>query len=174
VLKRGVGYCENVNCEDFSKGVFLLNHGDTFYCPRCRAQGSVEKERGHYTGNSEIFKEVRVEYNYDPTQKRYCEIAIVRDESMWGRCNVYTLHTPLVKTEKRALKIAEAILSNLNRYSGVLGEDGVPRTTEIVISFDEPREELSRKLSQLAETWAVSDRKFAARKEESHAEGATD
>ena len=65
-MKRGVGYCENTDCEDYAKGVFLLNHGDTFYCPRCRQLGKVEKERGFYTGNSDIFKEVRVEYNFDP------------------------------------------------------------------------------------------------------------
>ena len=35
-MKRGVGYCENTDCEDYAKGVFLLNHGDTFYCPRCQ------------------------------------------------------------------------------------------------------------------------------------------
>ena len=45
-MKRGVGYCENTECEDYAKGVFLLNHGDTFYCPRCRQLGKVEKERG--------------------------------------------------------------------------------------------------------------------------------
>ena len=38
-MKRGVGYCENTECEDYAKGVFLLNHGDTFYCPRCRQLG---------------------------------------------------------------------------------------------------------------------------------------
>ena len=47
-MKRGVGYCENTDCEDYAKGVFLLNHGDTFYCPRCRQLGKVEKERGFY------------------------------------------------------------------------------------------------------------------------------
>ena len=54
-MKRGVGYCENTDCEDYAKGVFLLNHGDTFYCPRCRQLGKVEKERGFYTGNTDIF-----------------------------------------------------------------------------------------------------------------------
>ena len=119
-MKRGVGYCENTDCEDYAKGVFLLNHGDTFYCPRCRQLGKVEKERGFYTGNSDIFKEVRVEYNFDPINGVYREIAIVRDESLWGRNNVYTLQSPLIKTEKRALKVAEAILANLNRYRGLL------------------------------------------------------
>ena len=93
-MKRGVGYCENTDCEDYAKGVFLLNHGDTFYCPRCRQLGKVEKERGFYTGNSDIFKEVRVEYNFDPINGVYREIAIVRDESLWGRNNVYTLQSP--------------------------------------------------------------------------------
>jgi ribosomal protein S27AE len=96
-MKRGVGYCENTDCEDYAKGVFLLNHGDTFYCPRCRQLGKVEKERGFYTGNTDIFKEVRVEYNFDPINSVYREIAIVRDESLWGRNNVDTLQSPLIK-----------------------------------------------------------------------------
>ncbi len=148
-MKRGVGYCENTECEDYAKGVFLLNHGDTFYCPRCRQLGKVEKERGFYTGNSDIFKEVRVEYNFDPINGVYREIAIVRDESLWGRNNVYTLQSPLIKTEKRALKVAEAILANLNRYRGLLNGDEIPRTTEIILSFDDPFEEFMRKVRQL-------------------------
>ena len=144
-MKRGVGYCENTDCEDYAKGVFLLNHGDTFYCPRCRQLGKVEKERGFYTGNTDIFKEVRVEYNFDPINSLYREIAIVRDESLWGRNNVYTLQSPLIKTEKRALKVAEAILANLNRYRGLLNGDDIPRTTEIILSFDDEFDEFSRK-----------------------------
>jgi ribosomal protein S27AE len=155
-MKRGVGYCENTDCEDYAKGVFLLNHGDTFYCPRCRQLGKVEKERGFYTGNTDIFKEVRVEYNFDPINSVYREIAIVRDESLWGRNNVYTLQSPLIKTEKRALKVAEAILANLNRYRGLLNGDDIPRTTEIILSFDDSFEEFSRKLTQLSKEWEAS------------------
>ena len=155
-MKRGVGYCENTDCEDYAKGVFLLNHGDTFYCPRCRQLGKVEKERGFYTGNTDIFKEVRVEYNFDPINSVYREIAIVRDESLWGRNNVYTLQSPLIKTEKRALKVAEAILANLNRYRGLLNSDDIPRTTEIILSFDDEFDEFSRKLQQLSKEWEAS------------------
>ena len=43
-MRRGVGYCESTQCEDYVKGVFLLNHGDTFYCPRCRQLGKIENE----------------------------------------------------------------------------------------------------------------------------------
>src|SRR5262249_9133226 len=87
--------------------------------------------------------------NYDPINGVYREIGIVRDESLWGRNNVYTLQSPLIKTEKRALKVAEAILANLNRYRGLLNGDEIPRTTEIILSFDEPFEECSRKPPQL-------------------------
>ena len=155
-MKRGVGYCENTDCEDYAKGVFLLNHGDTFYCPRCRQLGKVEKERGFYTGNSDVFKEVRVEYNFDPINGVYREIGIVRDESLWGRNNVYTLQSPLIKTEKRALKVAEAILANLNRYRGMLSGDDIPRTTEIILSFDDDFPEFSKKLTQLSKEWEAS------------------
>ncbi len=155
-MKRAIGYCTKTNCEDYAKGVFLLNHGDTFYCPRCRQLGKVEKERGFYTGNSDIFKEVRVEYNFDPINSVYREIAIVRDESLWGRNNVYTLQSPLIKTEKRALKVAEAILANLNRYRGLTGGDEIPSTREVLLSLDDSSEMFYQKLAQLAEEWKKS------------------
>ena len=160
-MKRAVGYCEKTECEDYAKGVFLLNHGDTFYCPRCRDLGTAVAEHGFYTGDTDIFKEVRVEFNYDPINGVFREIGIVRDESLWGRCNVYTLQSPLIKTEKRALKVAESILANLNRYRGILKQDEIPRTQEMLLSFDDSSEEFSRKLRRLAASWedsALADR----------------
>lgn len=137
MMKRATGYCENTNCEDYAKGVFLLNHGDTFHCPRCRYHGRIEAERGHYYGSADYFTEVRVEYNYDPITLRYREIAIVKDESLPSGCT-YTLHSPLIKTENRALKVAEAVLASLNRF-GL--EDGIPKQHETLMSFDKPRDE---------------------------------
>ncbi len=162
-MKRGVGYCENADCEDYAKGVFLLNHCDTLCCPRCRQLGKVEQERGFCTGNSDIFQEVRVEYNFDPIHGMYHEIAIVRDESLWGRNNVYTLQSPLMKTEKRALNVAEAILANLNRYPGLLSGDDIPQTTEIILSFDDDFEEFSGRLKQLSKEWEASGLREIAR-----------
>jgi hypothetical protein len=156
-MKRAVGYCENTDCEDFAKGVFLLNHGNTFFCPRCRVEGRSKPEVGSYTGDTEVFKEVRVEFNYDPLNDQFREIAIVRDESLWGTCNTYTLQSPLIKTEKRGLKVAEAILANLNRYRGLLDGDGIPRTTEWLLSFDDSTEEFNSKLLKLRESWEASD-----------------
>ena len=155
-MTRGLGYCENTECDYYAKGVFLLNHDVTFYCPRCRQVGKVEKERGFYTGNSDIFKEVRVEYNFDPIRGIYREIAIVRDESLLGRNNVCTLQSPLIETEKRALTVAEAILANLNCYRGLLSGDDILRTTEIILSFDDEFDEFSRQLQRLSKEWEAS------------------
>lgn len=145
-FRRGVGYCENVECQDYLKGVFLINHGETFYCPSCRHYGMVVQEVGSADNSHEIFKEVRVEYNYDPSRKVYQEIGIVRDDSVPFPANIYVLRSPLIKTEKRALKVAEAILSSLQRF-GI--QDGTPRQDETVLYFDDSREEFSQKLQAL-------------------------
>lgn len=148
-IKRAVGYCTQTECEDYVKGVFLLNHGDTFWCPRCKQVGFIEKEYGTSTGNFGIYKEVRVEYNYDAVQKRYRELAIVRDESLWGKCDVYHLQSPLIKTEKRALKVAEATLANLNMQDRPLEAGEIPRTHELILSFDTPKEMFAEELGKL-------------------------
>jgi hypothetical protein len=155
-MKRGVGYCEDSACEEHARGVFLLNHEGAFYCPTCRKCGRVESERGFHTGSADVFKEVRVEYNFDPITATYRDIAIVQDVSLWGRNNVYTLQSPLIRTEKRALKVAEAILANLNRRPDLVHEDEIPNSAEVVLSFDDSREEFARKLDALAQEWASS------------------
>lgn len=156
-MKRAVGYCGDTDCEDYSKGVFLLNHGETFYCPRCRKVGAVVAERGiSNQKDGAPFKEVRVEFNYDPINTRFREIGIVRDEAVWGSGSTYTLLSPLIKTEKRALKVAEAILANLQRYAELALNDGVPRTTETIVSFDEDIDAFSAKMKRLGEEWENS------------------
>lgn len=157
-MKRAVGYCENTRCEDYAKGVFLLNHSSTFFCPRCTTAGTIIVEKGHYTGTSEdgVFKEVRVEFNYDPINSVFQEIAIVRDESLWGHHQTYTLLSPLIKTEKRGLKVAEAILANLNRYRGLIGQDGIPGTREVLLDFDVSLEEFTERCRKLGVEWANS------------------
>jgi hypothetical protein len=164
MMKRGVGYCmntgslENEGCEDYAKGVFLLNHGNTFYCPRCRQIGLMVKETGsaEFGANSAPFKEVRCEFNYDPCTAKFREIAIVRDEAIWGTGSKYTLLSPLIKTEKRALKVAEAILANLQRYSDLVNGDEIPRSTEVLVSLDEDLEVVTKKLNALGKLWEDS------------------
>lgn len=155
-MRRGVGYCRDSECEDYAKGVFLLNHSETFSCPSCRTPGDIEQERGSCADDTAVFKEVRVEYNFDPERRLYREVAIVQDVSLWGRSNVYTLCSPLIRTEKRALKVAESILANLNRCPALASLDDVPSSAELVLSFDDDREKFQRKLESLAEEWAES------------------
>lgn len=154
IMKRGIGYCSHTECEDYAKGVFLLNHGPDFFCPRCSRKGWTESERMSYTQVSDIFKEVRLEYNFDPLTGKYRELAIVRDEALVGTHNVYTLFSPLIKTEKRALKTAEAILANLSRVEGMedLRLGRMPRTTEYLLQIDTSREDFDKQLHRLAKT----------------------
>lgn len=161
-MRRGVGYCKDANCEEYARGVFLLNHEGEFHCPACRQRGRVEKECGSHMGTGKLFKEVRVDYNFDPLTGFYRDVAIVQDVSLWGRSNVYTLQSPLIRTEKRALKVAEAILANLNRCSDWAFKNEIPNTSEVVLSFDDPIDEFSRKLQHLAEEWEGSGLRLAS------------
>ena len=161
MMQRGVGYCMNVGskgkegCDEYSKGVFLLNHGTTFWCPRCREPGTVVMESGYAEHSGDTpFKEVRVEYDYDSIGERYLSIAVVRDESIWGTGNKYVLRSPLIKTEKRALKVAESILASLQHHG--LQANEIPRTTEYVLSFDDEREVFISKIRRLGEEWEQS------------------
>ncbi len=155
-MRRGVGYCKEKACEEFTRGVFLLNHEGEFQCGGCGRPGRIERERGCTNGAGERFKEVRVEYNFDPLEGIYREVAIVQDVSLWGRARVYTLQSPLIRTEKRALKVAEAILANLNRNPEAALRGEIPSTSEVVLSLDQSTEEFRRQLGLLAEAWQRS------------------
>jgi hypothetical protein len=157
LVKRAVGYCRNSECGQLFKGVFLLNPGDTFYCPNCRVDGFFVGERGEAKNNKEVFKEVRVNYNFDPSRMEYRNLAIVRDESLGKDTNVYTLYSPLIKTDKRALKVAESILSNLMMSNGNLTQGKMPRTTENVLQFDGSLSEFKQQLKKLEEQLAKSN-----------------
>jgi hypothetical protein len=155
MISRGVGYCVNSDCEEFAKGVFLLHHGDSFSCPRCRRYGKAIKEKGWCASKTaEIFNEVRVEFNHCPINDIFREIAVLRDENLLGQgFNTYTLQSPIVKTEKRAFAIGEAVMANLNRggfAAAVRGED-IPRSSEVTLSFDDPIDVFVTKCSDLRE-----------------------
>lgn len=151
-MKRGVGYCDNVECEDYFKGVFLLNHSDTFYCPRCRGRGFAEAETFTVEGKSDLYYSVRVEFMFDPASRKYREIAIVSDDSLLDGSE-YILKSPLVKTEKRALALAESILARL-AYANA---DAVRDMHDTVISLDGNKEEFRKQLDALEEMWYTAN-----------------
>lgn len=156
---RAVGYCENSDCVQKHRGVFLLNNPGEFYCPCCREEGFVEAEEGSFSGNPEMFNEVRVEFDFAPADRTYSATAIVRDESL-GDVNqhgiphgVYVIRSPLVKTHVRALKVAESVLSTLSVYGGLDEKSELPRSSEVLLSFDKPRAEFAKDLVRLSESW---------------------
>jgi len=151
-MKRAVGFCNDPECEDYMKGVFLLNHTPPFACPACRKIGFMVPETGESEGKSRYWKEVRVEFNYDPLTRSYRDIAIIKDNSLEGTHNVYRLYSPLVKTEKRALKIAEGLLAALQGHPYFEGEF-VPLSRDRVLNFCDPIDKFRRDLNILAKTW---------------------
>lgn len=153
LAKRAIGFCDSLDCADYNKPIFLINHEKHFYCPNCTQKGFIEPESGSYIGQETHYKEVRVQFNFDPLTRSYRETAIVTDESLTGG-NTYYLNTPLVSTQNRALKIAEAILSNLNRFG--LDKNDIPRPSGTTLNFDASREEFFESCQVLGKELAGS------------------
>jgi hypothetical protein len=148
-IKRGMGYCQNVECGN-PDGIFLANAGEAFFCGYCGKRGKVETERGFHTGKIGIFKEVRVEYNFDATKGRYREVAIVRGESLPTSYDVYTLRSPLIKSKKLALRLAETLFVDLNHCRGQADRSKMPRAAQITLSFDDDLALFRQRLQQLS------------------------
>lgn len=151
-IERGIAYCENVHCEDYLKGCFLFMHEGKWLCSRCNEYSDhLLAERGIPDREGQVpFNAVRVEYCYEPAQKRYTEIVQLTDESYQGPSGTYTLQAPLVKTPKRAAKMAESLLAILNE--GVFLDDdlsSVPKSHERILSFDKPADEFRKDLEAL-------------------------
>lgn len=143
---RCVGYCRNVKCHDYAKGVFLFGPNTKYYCHVCRLVGHVEHERGELTGAG-VVNEVRVNYCYDDAYQLYREMLVARDDGL-PRGATYTMWTPLIRTEKRAAKLAEIMFV-------ALGEGDVDAPLhEHLLSFDDDRETFKRKLAAVAQRLA--------------------
>ncbi|MHA2066032.1 MAG: hypothetical protein ACXABY_16795, partial [Candidatus Thorarchaeota archaeon] len=137
-------------CSDVYKGVFLLNHGPDFHCPRCRRMGLRVPEKGWKENDCPEFKTVRIEYNYSAESKIYRDSVVLTDTSIWGERNTFNIQSPLIKTEKRATRVATTVLANLMHEPEWSEEDGcIPKTTETIISFDKPLEEFKFDLNSL-------------------------
>ena len=116
--KRTVGYCVYPGCENHVRGVLLPTREEPFHCPRCERPGKLEWERGVIRGDSDIFNEVRVDYDFDPLAGCYRRTARVRDESILTEHNTFTFQSPFIRTKEVAFKAAEVILRQFNRYKG--------------------------------------------------------
>ena len=151
---RGVGYCMNVECEGYLRLSLLMYKENIFFCSKCKEKGFSHLDYFETSNNLEVYREVRVNYTFDPIQNRYKTLAIVRDERLPEHLNVFTLYTAQVSTEKRALKIAEQLLSNL-----LLVNDpaDVIFYCEDTIYIDDPA--FKQKLDKLSSNWKlISDK----------------
>ncbi len=136
---RAVGYCDNSICDDFHKGTFLLNHGESFCCPRCRQLGWVELEKKSYYDlngvdkEQAVYREARVRFDFRPATRKYEYTAVVTVDGLENG-GVFEITSPLIKTEKRALKVAEYALCTAN--SGRIDAEGF--STELHIDLSSP------------------------------------
>jgi hypothetical protein len=112
-MTRAVGYCENVHCKEYLKGIFLLNHGNDYNCHFCMESGFIEREEVTQEGDFKLFRTVKLNFDYDASSKRYRQLALVTDECTPCHYSTLVIKSPLVKTERRALKLAEMYLGRL-------------------------------------------------------------
>lgn len=109
---RGCGYCVNTECQHYLKQNFL-NTPDAFFCGTCKVKGLAALDSYEVLNSHPLFRQVRLEFNFDPAQKRYRGLAIVTDDSMVSHANVFSLCIPTIGTEKLALTTAERVLNHL-------------------------------------------------------------
>lgn len=136
-VRKGVGYCMEPTCKDYHKDVFLINHSRNFFCTRCGQLGKHQIEKVLFKNVLDMnFYQVRVEFKYDPGSDKFRGLAIVTDETMPKTGNVYTLRSPMIATEKRALQVAENILGHLMQANSNVFEVGVGRAPEFQLDMD--------------------------------------
>jgi len=105
------------------------------------------REKFIWENKGPVTREVRVEFDYCAARDRYRQIAIITDDQMDDGA-ILTFQSPLIKTEKRALKVAESTLSRLALGHSI--EGGAP-TGETIINFDDERAIIRAQCSQFEE-----------------------
>jgi hypothetical protein len=159
-MVRAIGFCKTEGCDKFNDGVFLFSmHEDPiFVCSKCNKRGMVVKEEYSVKNPEDLtFRQVRVEFDFRPSLVAevgaggtWHGIAIVTDDSMNPEYNVYTMKSPLIKTEKRALAVAVSMLGGLlQNPERMLELNPGSRAQESIINFDEPLGAVKAQLFEL-------------------------
>ncbi len=145
-IDRGVAWCDNVNCPELWRLRFALRVDEQNDCPGCMGPLQKQREQAEHKGGKP-FREVRIEYNFDPDLCVYRDVAIIRNDAAPYGGGWYILRSPLLKTEKRAFARGEAILSELQTRQPEPGE--LVEGRELTLSFDDSLDLLRAKLA----TW---------------------
>ena len=129
-----------------------MAHGGEFKCPRCHRIGRKVMEWGETDNDFNLdFWQVRLEFGYDVVLDTYRSVAIVSDETMSKDGNIYTLYSPLIKTDKRALLVAEGLLGTLLRADDSMFAKGyVPKDQIYNLDFDKSLTEVKDRLDEIA------------------------
>lgn len=152
---RAILICGNSNCPCWGRQAFLLGYQENALCSGCHQPAYVEPETKEVLGSSPIFREVRVRFDFDSHSHTYRQTALVKDHSIpEGEGSVFILSSPLIKTERRALTVAEVFLGSLHRRSDPYFVD-VP-LTETILSFDVPREKFAEDCETLRKSLSNS------------------
>lgn len=161
---RAVGYCLNRSCKDFLRsGVLLGFTSNRYFCSVCREMGAFIPESFAWKGEGGPVREARVEYNFDPeplTRGRpgdFLNAAVVRNDSLIdvaGRS--FTFYSMLIRTEKRALSVAESILSNLNTYQDLSQISLVKLCSETTIHIDAEKGKFLKECADLGDRLRLS------------------
>jgi hypothetical protein len=143
-VERGVGYCDNVECTEYCKGMFLWHHEGPFICRLCHREGFVAPEAGRAERElGKFFGEVRVQFAYIAALRDYTQVAIIRDDNLGPDCGIYYMQAPTCVTDKRAFDIGERLLSVLNDGVYLDADLSVPPAAhERVLDLDKPMEEV--------------------------------
>ena len=128
-INRGVGYCMQIDCAEFAKGVLVLN-ADHYRCFRCLVAGRLKPEKRIIQDKGyKFYRTVIVHFNYDPIENKYLEQAIVELEDVIGG-NIYEIEAVTCKIDTRALKIGESALSAVNSGSEDFNNDQILRLSD--------------------------------------------
>jgi hypothetical protein len=152
VMTRALGRCPNSSCQGYNKILFIPCTRDNYgkICSVCGRERDIVKEHSRKTDtHNGVYRKVIVYSAYDFKEKIYRCQAIVEDEALEG--GTLEVWTPMVPTERKALKMAESLFAAIN-LTGTL------TTQPIVLDFE--AEDFGTELLALAAYWSSLEEKL--------------
>ena len=153
--RQGIGYCRNPDCKSVNQAIFVTDREDSYRCQGCYLVGRIVLESGSFSNKTPYVRMVRVEYNYDTTQERYRSLAALWDpEIEEERTNVYTIKSPIIKSEKGAFRVAESVLVLLQQLPEPQKNPSAGlKAKERPLDLDLDYSDFKKQCQKLTESW---------------------